>query len=154
MKREGRKTKIFVGIILVIILLLLLIKCGTGGKKDDEVVIPEKNIEQLLLDEMKADEQALLDLYDRGDICSEKWIEEFLTLTKKFQNYQYAGNAGDIRAFLADYKEYGAKLEEIAELMKKSNFEESVIKLGELEEYAEEMEGRLNELYQKYHQES
>ena len=131
----------------------MLFQCGKK-EKEPEIVIPEKNIEQLLLDDLKADEQALLDLYDRGDICSEKWIEEFLALTKKFQNYQYEGNAGNIRAFLVEYKEYGERLEEIAELMKKSNFEESVIKLGELEEYAEEMEGRLNELYQKYHQES
>ena len=154
MKKEGRKTRIFIGIVLVIILLLLLIKCGTDGKKEEEVIVPEKNTEQQLLDEMKADEQALLDLYDRGDICSEEWIEEFLALTKKFQQYEYKGNAADIRAFLVEYKEYGEKLEEIAELMKKANFEESITKLGELEEYAEEMEGRLNELYQKYHQES
>jgi hypothetical protein len=154
MKKEGRKTKIFIGIVFVIILLLLLIKCGSGGKKEEEIVVREKNIEQLLLDEMKADEQELLDLYDRGDICSEKWVEEFLALANKFQQYEYEGNAEDIRGFLVEYKEYGMKLEEIAELMKKANFEESIKKLGELEEYAEEMEGRLNELYQKYHQES
>jgi len=148
-----KATKIISGVIVIVILLLLFFQCGRG-KKEEEVRIPEKNIEQKLLDEMKMDEQLLFDLYDRSDICSEEWIEEFLGLAKKFQNYQYTGNAEDIRTFLIEYKEYGEKLEEIGELMSRSNFEESIEKLEELEEYAEEMEGRLNELYQKYHKES
>ena len=151
MERNKKRMRIIGMIILIIVLLLLLFQCG--GETEKEAQEQNKNPVQELLDEMKADEEALLLLYERGDVCSEAWIEEFMVLAKKFQNYRYAGNEEDIQDFLKEYKIYGERLEEIGELLTRDHFDESIERLVALEDYAEEMEGKLNQLYEKYHQE-
>lgn len=148
MVNNKRIFKIIGIIILIIVFLLLLCKCGPGSSEPE---VTPRNLEQELLAEMKEDEAELLALYERSDICSEEWIEEYLRLAVKFQNYNYQGNASDIIEFLREYELYGEELEKIAELLSRDNFEESIIKLSELEDYAEEMEEGLSSLYEKYH---
>ena len=82
--------KIIGMIVLIMVLLLLLFQCG--GETEKEAIQQDKDPLSALLEEMKEDEAILLALYDRSDICSEAWTEEFLLIAKKFQSYQYEGS--------------------------------------------------------------
>ena len=140
------KRKITVGIIvLIVILLFLLTQCGK--KKEIE---HNRNYEQELLQEMKQDEANLISLYERSDICSEEWMEEFKEISLKFQNYSYLGSEEEIMSFLKEYKEYGKELYYLVVIIDEENYEESIEVLKALQIVAGENEKELNQLYEKY----
>lgn len=101
----------------------------------------ERDDETALLLEMKRDEQDLILLYERGDICSEEWTKEFLALTKKFQNYTYQGEFTEIYDFLKEVKGYGEKLEVVGNFFLEGKLEEGLKGLERLEELASEIQG-------------
>ncbi len=141
-------------IALIIIILLMIIRCSS---QPDNSQLPdtsgeniEKSTEFLLFEEMKEDERYLYSLYERADICSEEWIEEFLDLARKFQSYNYDGTDSLIYEFLEEYAVYGKELENVGEFLKENDLETSLEKIGQLEVVAKDMEDRLNEFAKKY----
>ena len=148
-----KKIRILLAILLIIILLLLLVKCGVNKSPEagieEEVVI--RNEEQTILREMKQDEEALIALYNRSDICSEEWIKEFIVLAQKMQKYHYTGTIEEIKELVFEYQGYGVSLEEIGLTLQEGNYEEGIELLTNLEETAERLEGELGKLYETYH---
>lgn len=135
-------------ILIIIILLLLLVQCG--GETEKEAVEQGRNLEQEIVQIMKEDESYLIALFERGDICSEEWIKDFLLLIEKFQTYEYKGEEKDIQELILMYQEYAKELKEVAIYMQEGAYEESIEKLELVEETAIEVEGELNSLYEKY----
>lgn len=149
MSKQNKKTliRIIVLIVLVVIILLLLKFCGK--RNENEVV--EKTDIQVLLTEMKVDEEKLVYLFERSDICSSKWADELIEHATKIQSYKYSGDDSNIVSLIDDYKKYGIELDKIARLMKEGKFEESIVKLEELEELALKIENDLGVVYNEYY---
>ncbi len=88
MESERETLKRALMIIIILVLLALLTRfvyqerklTNTGGKIEDVISLTE---EQKLIIEVKQDESDLKNLYQRADICSEQWIEDFLALANK-----------------------------------------------------------------------
>ncbi len=157
MEDKNRLVKRIIMIVIAIILLLLLIRCASQGRKlpntggDGETVVTLTQ-EQELFAEMKKDEEYLFLLYQRADICSDPWIQEFLELAEKFQNYTYTGEFTEINIFLEEYADYGIQLEEIGDFFLESDFGASLEKIEEIEGLSGDMEDKLNDLSKKYNE--
>lgn len=133
---------------MILFLLLLFVRCSP--QEEAEVLSPEQQILQI----MKEDEKVLLSYYERSDICSKEWIEDFYELANKFKTYEYTGSDEEIKALLKDYIEYGDSLLNILLVIEEENYTEGVLQLEELKEEAARNEGELNRLYETYHQEN
>ena len=146
--KHRNKIKIVIGLIVAIILLFILVCCSRRGE-DDYYPAPPLTDEQYILRIMKQDEAVLVSLYQMSDICSETWIDDFFRLADRFMNYRnmYEGSDLEILALIAMFEEYSYKLRNIIMFIYDGNFEEGILQLEELREFASQVEAELDRLY-------
>ncbi len=140
------KKRLGIGV-TVIVLLFAIAQCSPKGR-ETEMINPEEDILRI----MKEDEKVLFSLYDRSDICSEKWIVEFKAVSIKMQQYSYSGEDEEIINLLKDYKFYGEDLESIALILNENNYAQGIQELENLKKIAVKNEKELNRLYEKVNQ--
>lgn len=152
--RRLKRSVIATLVIVCFIIVLLLLKGCSGCLKPTNFIPSEptpiaETDEENILQIMKRDEKYLYDLYDSPNICEKEWIEEYRKLGKTFQTYEYEGNNEEIKALVKAYFHYGEKIEEIAIIIDKNNYEEGVKELEELKDTAKSIEKELGRLYDK-----
>ena len=134
-------------IILITLIIILLIFCSSLLYKNMKA-----KDEYNLLNQMKKDEQALIDSYSSHDFTSKEWIERYRDVGITFINYvcEYGGNKKEVLELTDAYRIYGEKIVEISDLLDNGDNKKAKLKLEELTDYANEIESKLGELYEKY----
>ncbi len=138
-----KKTKL-----LIIALVLMCSILGCTKKEEKDLRTPEKKIMQ----EMKRDQENLIELYDSASLCTKEWTVEYRKIAKQMQEYKYEGNDPEIIILIKETKEYGKAMEKIAILVEAQKSEEAIKELKELQTLAIKNENELNRLYDKNNQ--
>ncbi|MBP3892084.1 MAG: hypothetical protein J6D29_07915 [Solobacterium sp.] len=152
--RRLKRSVIATLVILVCVIVLFLLKGCSGcanptNNQSSEPTPIAGNEEESILQIMKRDETYLLGLYDAPNICEKEWIQEYRSIGKTFQSYEYHGQDEEIKELIKSYSYYGKKIEEIAIVIDENNYEEGIKQLEDLKEIAKENEKELGRLYEK-----
>ena len=136
--------------ILVMVVVLFTLKSCLKEKPQETINVTEKTGEENVLQSLKSEEEKLIALYDRSDICSKEWTKEYKEVAAHFENIEYIGNNTEIHTLVKMYQEYGKQLSKISILIEEFDYEEAQIALEELKATAQINESELNQLYEKF----